>query len=97
MTHTHTTYYRVSVNNKDNIVLLDKPLKEAPFFKNPRGYCQEEDETIKALIHYNNIRDELYFRNYKDAQRYFSYLQMMCPNNVEFFNVFSWQLHLTII
>lgn len=94
---THTTHYRVSVNNKNNIVLLDKPLKEAPFFKNPRGYCQEEDETIKALIHYDNIRDELYFRNYKDALRYFNYLQMMCPKDVEFFNVFSWQPKPTII
>lgn len=94
---THTTIYRVSVNNKDRIVLLDKPLEEAPFFKNPREYCQVEYETIKALIHYDNIRDELYFRNYKDALRYFNYLEMICPKNVEFFNVFSWQTTITNI
>lgn len=88
---THTTHYRVSINNKDKIVLLDKPLDEAPFFKNPREYCQEEDETIKALIHWDNIRDELYFRNYKDASRFFNYLKVTVPKYVEFFNVFSWQ------
>lgn len=85
---THTTIYRVSVNNRDRIVLLDKPLEEAPFFKNPRGYCQEEDETIKALIHHEHIRDELYFRNYKDALRYFNYILQTEKNNYEFFNVF---------
>ena len=93
----HTTIYRISVNHRDKIVLLDKPLEDSPFFKNPRGYCQEDDDTINALIHTDNIRDELYFRNYKDAHRYFCYLQMMCPKDVEFFNVFSWQVTPTII
>ena len=94
---THTTHYRVSVNYKYNIVLLDKPLKESPFFKNPREYCQEEDETIKALIHHDNIRDELYFRNYKDALRYFNYLQQMWQKIYDFFNVFAWHPNITII
>lgn len=85
----HTSIYRISVNYKDKIVLLDKPLDEAPFFKNPRDYCQEDDETIKALIHRDNIRDELYFRNYKDASRFFNYLKVTVPKNVDFYNVFS--------
>ena len=94
---THTTHYRVSVNYKSNIVLLDKPLKEAPFFKNPHSYCEVNDPKTKALIHYGDLRNEYYFRNYKDAIRYFNYLQKMFPKNVDFFNVFSWQQHLTII
>lgn len=88
----HTTHYRVSINHKNKIILLDKPLPEAQFFKNPRGYCQEEDETVKALIHSDNIRDELYFRNYKDALHYFNYLQKTDKKNYDFFNVFSWQI-----
>ena len=85
----HTTIYRMSVNHRDKIVLLDKPLEEAPFFKNPRGYCQEENERIKALIHRDNIRDELFFRNYKDANRYYNYLNMTLPKDFGFLNIFS--------
>ena len=85
----NTSHYRVTVNNKDNIVLLDKPLKEAPFFENPRSYCQVENSKTKALIHFGNIRDEYYFRNYKDALRYFTYLQKNnTKKNMIFFNVF---------
>ena len=93
----HTTHYRVSVNNKNNIVLLDKPLKEAPFFENPSSYCQVDDRKTKALIHYGDKRIEYYFRNYKDASRYFNYLQKMCPKTYDFFNVFAWQTNITII
>lgn len=83
----HTTIYRISVNRRDNIVLLDKPLEDAPFFKNPRGYCQEDNNRIKALIHRDNIRYELYFRNYKDTQRYYNYLKMTLPKDFDFLNV----------
>ena len=93
----HTTIYRISVNHRDKIVLLDKPLEEAPFFKNPRGYCQEDNARIKALIHRDNIRDELYFRNYKDAARYYNYLKATLPKDFGFLNVFSWQTTPTII
>lgn len=93
----HTCIYRISVNNRNRIVLLDKPLEEAPFFKNPRGYCQEENERIKALIHRGNIRDEYYFRNYKDASGYFNYLILSVQKDFDFFNVFSWQTTKTII
>lgn len=86
---TRTTHHRVSVNNKNNIVLLDKPLKEAPFFENPRFYCQVYDSKTKALIHYGDKRIEHYFRNYKDALRYFNYLQKMYPKIYDFFNVFA--------
>ena len=85
----HTTIYRISVNHRDKIVLLDKPLEDAPFFKNPRGYCQEDNDRIKARVHRDNIRDELYFRNYRDAQRFFNYLQKSEQKNYSFFNVFA--------
>lgn len=93
----HTTIYRISVNHRDKIVLLDKPLEEAPFFKNPSVYCQEDNNRIKALIHRDNIRDELYFRNYKDTQRYYNYLKMTLPKDFAFLNVFAWQTTPTII
>ena len=93
----HTTIYRISVNHRDRIVLLDKPLEDAPFFKNPRGYCQEDNARIKALIHRDNIRDELFFRNYKDTDRYYNYLKATLPKDFDFFNVFAWQPTTTII
>ena len=93
----HTTIYRISVNHRDRIVLLDKPLEEAPFFKNPRGYCQEFNDRIKARIHRDNIRDELFFRNYKDAARYYNYLKATLPKDFDFFNIFAWQVTPTII
>ena len=93
----HTTIYRISVNHREKIVLLDKPLEDAQFFKNPRGYCQEDNNRIKALIHRDNIRDELYFRNYKDTHRYYNYLKMTLPKDFGFLNVFYWQVTPTII
>ena len=84
----HTSIYRISVNHINRIVLLDKPLDEAPFFENPRGYCQEDNKIIKALIHRDNIRDQYYFRNYKDAYRYFNYLILYFQKDFDFFNVF---------
>ena len=93
----HTTIYRISLNHKDKIVLLDKPLDEAPFFKNPRGYCQEFNDRIKARIHRDNIRDELFFRNYKDAARYYNYLKATLPKDFDFLNIFAWQVNTTII
>ena len=92
-----TTHYRVTVNNKSNVVLLDKPLKEAPFFVNPHAYCQVNDSKTKALIHYGDKRIEYYFRNYKDAIRYFNYLQKMCPKIYDFLNVFAWQLKTSLL
>ena len=47
----NTTHYRVTVKHKYQTVILTKPLPEAPFFKNPKKYCQYEDAKIKALIH----------------------------------------------
>ena len=94
---THTTHYRVSVNNKSKIVLLDKPLPEAPFFKNPREYCTCENSSTGALVHYGDIRIEYYFRNYKDAVRYFEYLQKIFAKIYDFFNVFAWHTNIIII
>ena len=85
----HTTIFRISVNHRDRIVLLDNPLEDAPFFKNPIQYCQENNTKIKARIHYGNIRTEYYFRNYSDAVRYFNYLQKTDPKNYSFFNIFA--------
>ena len=93
----HTTHYRVTVNNKSNVILLDKPLEEAPFFKNPRKYCQSENTTINALVHYGDLRTEYYFSNYKDTIRYFNYMKKMCPKIYEFFNVFDWQDKLNLL
>ena len=93
----HTQHYRVTINNISKIILLTKPLPECAFFKNPNGYCQENNQKIKARVHYDNIRTEYYFRNYSDAVRYFNYLQKTEPKNYSFFNVFAWQPTPTII
>ena len=93
----HTTIYRISVNHRDKIILLTKPLPDCAFFKNPVQYCQENNTTIKARIHYGDIRTEYYFRNYRDTVRYFNYLQKTQSKNYSFLNVFAWQLNTTII
>ena len=93
----HTTIYRISVNNRDKIILLTKPLPECAFFKNPVEYCQENNTKIKARIHFGDTRTEYYFRNYSDASRYFNYLQKTEKKNYSFLNVFSWQVTPTII
>lgn len=84
----HTTHYRVTVKHKNQIVILTNPLPEAPFFKNPSAYCQYEDTRIKALIHEQKHEYEAYFRNYKDALRYFNYLKHIQPYYL-FINVFE--------
>lgn len=93
----HTTIYRISVNYRDKIILLTKPLPECSFFKNPVQYCQENNTRIKARIHYGDTRTEYYFRNYRDAVRYFNYLQKTESKNYSFLNIFSWQTTPTII
>lgn len=93
----HTQHYRVSINNISKIVILTKPLPECPFFKNPNGYCQENNSKIKARIHYDYVRTEYYFRNYSDAVRYFNYLQKTEPKKFTFFNTFDWQSTTNII
>lgn len=85
----HTQHYRVSINNISKIVLLTKPLPECALFKNPERYCQENNQKIKARVHYGNIRTEYYFRNYSDAVRYFNYLQKTEPKNYSFLNTFA--------
>ena len=82
----NTTHYRITINDKDKIITLTKPLPEAPFFKNPSAYCQYNDRTIGALVHEEVNKLEFYFRNYQDTIRYFNYLKQMLPkylfNNV---------------
>lgn len=82
----NTTHYRITINDKDKIITLTKPLPEAPFFKNPSAYCQYNDRCSGALIHEDVNRLEYYFRNYQDTIRYFNYLKQMLPrylfNNV---------------
>jgi hypothetical protein len=84
----HTTHYRLTINNKDLIITLTKPLPEAPFYKNPEKYCQYEDTKINALIHENKYGYEAYFRNYADTLRYFNYLKQLLPY-YSFNNVFE--------
>lgn len=84
----NTTHYRVTINNRKQIITLTKPLPDAPFFKNPEKYCQYEDTKIKALIHEQQHGYEAYFRNYKDTLRYFNYLKKLLPHYL-FNNVFE--------
>lgn len=84
----HTTHYRITINNKDQIITLTKPLPYAPFFQNPTAYCTHENKKIGALIHESDHRQEYYFRNYQDALHYFNYLKQLTPHYL-FNNVYE--------
>ena len=85
----NTTHYRVTINHKSQTVILTKPLPEAPFFKNPRRYCDYEDTKIKALIHEQKNGYEAYFRNYKDSLRYFNFFKKFILQHYLFNNIFE--------
>lgn len=65
-----TACYRVTINKKTNIAVLTTPLEQAPYFKNPEGYCQVT--TVNMRIHHNNERTlfEYYFPNYDLAKQF---------------------------
>lgn len=69
---TYTTTYRVTINSKDKVILLTKPLKECEYFNRKDNYIDGtykiNEEIIK--IHYDreNFRENHFTSNYKTAK-----------------------------
>lgn len=76
---TNTTTYRVSINSKDKVILLTKPLKECEYFNRKDNYINGtytiNNEIIK--IHYDreNYRESHFTPNYKTAKILFKDLK----------------------
>ena len=62
----NTTHYRITINDKDKIVTLTKPLPQCPFFQNPHDYCDMEDYEYNCLVAYHpeTRSTEYFYRNY---------------------------------
>ena len=76
---TNTTTYRVSINSKDKVILLTKPLKECEYFNRKDNYINGtytiNNEIIK--IHYDrkNFRENHFTPDYKTAKILFKNLK----------------------
>ena len=87
---THTTTYRVSINLKDKVILLTKPLKECEYFNRKDTYINGtykiNEEIVK--IHYDreNYRENHYTTNYKTAKILFENLKSTKKKNYFFLN-----------
>lgn len=76
---TYTTTYRVSINYKDKVILLSKPLKECEYFKKQPYYIDEtytiNNETINVHKDFDNYRENHYTPSYKTAKILFNKLK----------------------
>lgn len=85
MTTTTSTYrvsvstYRVSINFKDKVILLTKPLKECEYFKHTPYYIDGtytiNNETINVHKDFDNYREYHFTPNYKTAKLLFNQLK----------------------
>lgn len=81
----HTTHYLITINDKDMIVLLTRPLEFGLAMQDLQAYTDYENTEINALVKEDVVRSQYYFRNYTEAKRYFNYLREMYPY-YQFFN-----------
>ena len=76
---THTTTYRVSINYKDKVILLTKPLKECEYFSRKDNYINGtytiDKEIVKIHKDKDNFRENHYTTNYKTAKILFKNLK----------------------
>ena len=76
---THTTTYRVSINSKDKVILLTKPLKECEYFNRKENYINGTykigKEIVKIHKDKDNFRENHYTTNYKTAEILFENLK----------------------
>ena len=97
---TTTSTYRVSINFKDKVILLTKPLKECEYFNNNPSYIDKtytfNNETIKVHHDVNNYRQNHYTSSYKTARKLFLTLKNS-KKNYFFFNTLAWHSLITII
>lgn len=81
----HTTHCLVTVNYRDGLVLLTRPLEFGIPMQDLQAYTDYENTKINSLVKEGGDRDEYYFRNYTDAKRYFNFLNETHPE-LEYFN-----------
>lgn len=76
---TYTTTYRVSINYKDKVILLTKPLKECEYFNKKDNYINGtykiNKETVKIHQDKTNFRENHFTPNYKTAKILFNNLK----------------------
>lgn len=76
---TNTTTYRVSINYKDKVILLTKPLKECEYFNRKDNYIDGtyniNNEIVKIHQDRENFRENHYTTNYKTAKILFENLK----------------------
>lgn len=69
---TNTTTYRVSINSKDKVILITKPLKECEYFNRKDNYIygtyKINNEIIKIHYDKDNFRESHFTPNYKTAK-----------------------------
>lgn len=76
---TNTTTYRVSINSKDKVILLTKPLKECEYFNRKDNYIdgtyKNNNEIIKIHYDKDNFRESHFTPNYKTAKTLYNNLK----------------------
>ena len=76
---TTTSTYRVSINYKDKVILLSKPLKECEYFHKDPNYIDKTYKINNQLVNVHrdtkNHRENHYTPNYKTAKLLFEKLK----------------------
>lgn len=76
---TNTTTYRVSINYKDKVILITKPLKECEYFNRKDNYINGtykiNEEIVKIHYDRDNYRENHFTTNYKTARILFNNLK----------------------
>ena len=71
MTTTNTTY-RVSINHKDKVILLSKPLETCDYFKDKASYIDSTYTIFNKLVEIhkdpNQYRESHFIKSYKMAK-----------------------------
>jgi len=78
LTSTSSTY-RVSINYKDKVILLSKPLETCEYFKHKSSYIDGTYSIFNELVEVhkdiNNYRESHYVKSYKIAKILFNNLK----------------------
>ena len=76
---TTTTTYRVSINYKDKVILLTKPLETCEYFKDKASYIDGTylifNELVEVHKDTNNYRENHFVRSYKTAKTLYNNLK----------------------
>lgn len=74
-----TTTYRVSINFKDKVILLSKPLETCEYFKHKASYIDGTYSIFNQLVEVHkdtkNYRENHYVKSYKIAKILFNNLK----------------------